>query len=279
MRARLAHYVHSATSPSRTNLTWFDLVEIGLVAFGFLLYFLVRGGVVDRTGDALMHARWIIDVQQSVGVFIEPLVNQWTLDAEWRIRVFNAVYFWMDFPLIVAIGLYWFWRARHYYTLLRDSLLLSGAIALVLYWTFPVAPPRYLPEWGFVDTLERFANLSYQAQSMETFVNPFAAVPSLHVGWTLLLAIVIFEYTRNPWWRILGLSVPTLQIMAVVATANHYLFDALLGVVVALVGLALAIWLQRTGYPGIRRWLHRQSTRGRAGIPSEPGEPPEVARV
>lgn len=275
MRVRLADYLHRATTPSRVRLSWFDLVELGLVALGFLLYFLVRGAVIDRTDDALSHARWIIAAQQSVGLFLEPAVNQWTLEAEWRVRVFNAVYFWLDFPLIVAVGLYWFWRARLYFTLLRDALLLSGAIALVFYWTFPVAPPRYLPEWGFVDTMERFANLSYQAQSMETFVNPFAAVPSLHVGWTLLLAVVIFEYTRNRWWRIFGLAIPTLQIVAVVATANHYLFDAPPGAVVALAGLGLAVWMQRSGYPRAQRWLRSGARAAR----TEHGEPSEVARV
>ncbi len=255
MRVRLANYFQHVTSPTQVRLTWFDLIEIGLVVLGFLLYFFVRGAVVDRVDDALAHARWIVDVQQSLGLFVEPAVNQWTVDAEWRIRLFNAVYFWLDFPLIVAVGLYWFWRARRYFTLLRDALLLSGAIALVCYWTFPVAPPRYLPEWGFVDTMEQYANLSYQAQSTEAFVNPFAAVPSLHVGWTLLLAIVIFEYTRSPWWRSFGLAVPTLQLVAVVATANHYLFDAVPGVAVALAGYALAVWLQRRGYPRLSRWL------------------------
>ncbi len=259
MRTRFFHYVHRSTSPNRTSLAWFDLMEIGLVALGFLLYFVVRGGVVDRTPEALAHARWIIDVQQSLGFFVEPMVNRWTLDAAWRFDFFNFVYFWLDFPLIVGVGLFWFWRSRHHYTLLRDSLLISGGIALIFYYIFPVAPPRYLPEWGFVDTIEQFANLSYQAQSMEAFVNPFAAVPSLHVGWSVLLAVVVFQYTRNPLLRAGGIALLTLQTMAVVATANHYLFDAFAGTVVALVAFAIAWWLQSTGYPRISNWFGQRA--------------------
>lgn len=258
MRARLLGYLHRATAPERTRLTWFDLGEIALVALGFLLYFVVRGGVVDRTGDALSHARWIINGQRALGLFVEPVINEWTLAASWRIDLFNFVYFWMDFPLIIGVGLVLFWRRRHHYTLLRDALLISGAFALVLYWSFPVAPPRYLPEWGFVDTLERFANLSYQAQSLRPFVNPFAAVPSLHVGWALLLVVVLFRTTRSRLVRGGGVAVLVLQSIAVIATANHYLFDAGVGVIVALAALAVAVWLQRRGYPALRAWIERR---------------------
>lgn len=267
MRARLLGYLQQATAAERTRLSWFDLFEIALVALGFLLYFIVRGGVVDRTGDALAHARWIINEQRSLGIFVEPMINEWALAAHWRVELFNFVYFWLDFPLIITVGLVLFWRSRRHYTLLRDALLISGGIALVMYWTFPVAPPRYLPEWGFVDTLEKFANLSYQAQSMRPFVNPFAAVPSLHVGWSLLLAVVLFSSTRSWLVRGGGLAVLALQSVAVIATANHYLFDASTGVMVALVALAIAVWLQRRGYPALRARLERRMTTPDPGHP------------
>jgi len=258
VRIKLLRYVHEATAPDRTNVAWFDLVELGLVALGFLLYFLVRGGVVDRPGDALEHARWIIQGQRAAGVFIEPLVNDWAMAAAWRVRLFNFVYFWLDFPLIIGVGLYLFWRSRRHYTLLRDALLISGAMALFLYWTFPVAPPRYLPEWGFVDTMQQYAKLSYQAQSLRPFVNPFAAVPSLHVGWAMLFAIVIFQVSQAPLVRAAGASVLGLQSVAVLATANHFLFDAAAGVVISLAALVAAYWLDRSGYPRIRDSLRRR---------------------
>ena len=72
MRQRIFKYLHGVTAPDRTGLAWFDLVEIGLVALGFLAYFLVRGGVIDRTADALENARWIIELQSSFGIFVEP---------------------------------------------------------------------------------------------------------------------------------------------------------------------------------------------------------------
>ncbi len=256
MRLKIYRYLHRVTAPERTGLAWFDLIEFGLAALGFLCYFIVRGGVVDDAGAALDHARWIIDAQQTLGVFVEPAVNQWVLESAWRVRFVNFVYFWLDFPLIVGIAVVLFIRARRHYTVLRDALLISGGFALVMYWTFPVAPPRYLPEWGFVDTLAEFDNLSYQAQSMRPFVNPFAAVPSLHVGWSLILAIVIFDATRASWARAAILAVLGAQIVSVVGTANHFMFDAVVGALVSLAGLAFALWLQRGGYPRLRGWFH-----------------------
>lgn len=259
MRARVYRYIHTVTAPTRRHTSWFDLIEIGLVALGFLLYFIVRGAVVDRTGEALANARAIIEVQKAAGLLFEPALNAWTMDAAWRIDLFNWVYFWLDFPLIVSIGLLLFFRSRFHYTLLRDALLISGGLALVMYVSYPVAPPRYLPEWGFTDTLEEFANLSYQAQSMAPFVNPYAAVPSLHVGWSVLLAFVVFMATKNPLYRGAVLGILGLQTVAVMATANHYFFDTMVGTLVCVAALMIALWLQSAGYPQIRDFFGRRA--------------------
>ncbi|MEE8421970.1 MAG: phosphatase PAP2 family protein [Dehalococcoidia bacterium] len=271
MIRKLLRYLLRVTAPQRSGLALWDLVEIALVAFGFLAYFLVRGAVVDRTGDALAHARDIVALQEALGVWVEPQVNAWVLEHRVVIRVLNFAYFWFDFPLIVGVGLLLFWRRRACYTLLRDSVLISGALALILYWSFPVAPPRYLTEWGFVDTLEQYSNLSYQAQSMRPFVNPFAAVPSLHVGWAALLAVAVFVATEN--WLVRAASIVSflVQAVAVIGTANHYLLDGVVGLVVCAVGLAIAVALQRRGYPGIRAliaWMERTLARRRGQSPA-----------
>ncbi len=255
LHRRLARALLHATSPERRGVGWWDVSEVALVGLGFLLYFLVRGAPADRTAEALQHAGWIVDLERSMGLFVEPDIQRWVLSSGVLWRVMNFVYFWFDFPLIVAIGLVMFVRCRGHYTLLRDSLLLSGGIALIVYYTFPVAPPRYLTEWGFVDTLEVYSNLSYQAQSMQPFVNPYAAVPSLHVGWSALLVFVVFRATPNPLARVGVAGVLVLQCVAVVGTGNHFIFDGVAGVVVCAAGLAIALGLQQAGYPAIRRRL------------------------
>lgn len=234
-----------------------DATEIGIVALAFLLYFVVRGSVVRRDDEALANAANIIDLQQRLGFFWEPDLNSFILDYGALIQFMDAVYFWLDFPLIVAIGLWlYFSGRRHQYTVARDALLASGAIALVVYWLYPVAPPRLLPPgFGFVDTLAEYNHLSYQAQSTELFVNPYAAVPSLHYGWAVLVGGVLFWSTGNLWLRIGAALLAPAQLAAILFTANHYMIDAMAGVVVALLGLLVAMALQRWGYTAAQRWV------------------------
>ena len=122
-----------------------DLYEIGLVALAFLLYFIVRGLVVDRHVEAHNNAREIIELEQSLGIFWEPAWQEWILDKRILVEIMNFIYFWLDFPLIVLVGLWMYFARRHAYTVARDAMLLSGAIALVLYNLYPVMPPRLLP--------------------------------------------------------------------------------------------------------------------------------------
>jgi hypothetical protein len=272
MMGRLYRYLHRVTAPDRSDVDWFDFIEIGLAAFGFLLYFLVRGAVIDQTHDALEHARWIVSMQSHFGFFVEPDINRWVVVHTPILQLVNFVYFWFDFPLIILVGLVLFWRRRNSYTLLRDALLISGGFALIVYWTFPVAPPRYLKEWGFIDTLARFSHLAYQTQSTRPFVNPFAAVPSLHVGWSLLLAVVVFDATRRWYWRLGAFAVLGLQALSVVATANHFIFDGVMGMLVSLLALVVAVWLQRRGYPALRGWFGRRA--GLAGAEAGAGGSP-----
>jgi hypothetical protein len=230
-----------------------DVFEIGLVALAFLLYFLVRGSVVDRADDALTNATRIMDLERDLGIFWEPRLQDFALGHRWFVEVNNFVYFWLDFPLITAVGLWLYFTHRHEYTVARDALLLSGGIALVIYHLFPVMPPRLLPTGEFVGTIEKYDDLSYQAQSMQAFVNPYAAVPSLHYGWAMILGGAMVLTMRHPLLRAFGIALPWLQLGAIVFTANHFIMDAFVGLLVCLAGLALALAMQRWFYPAVHR--------------------------
>jgi hypothetical protein len=258
-----------------THRVFRDAFEIGLVVIAFLLYFTVRGLVVDRHDEAVANANTIMDWERALGIFWEPRMQEWILDKRWLIEINNFIYFWLDFPLIVAVGIWmYFWR-RHEYTVARDAILLSGAIALVIYNFFPVMPPRLLPTGEFVGTIEKYSDLSYQAQSTQAFVNPYAAVPSLHFGWAVIIGGAIVLSTRNPAARAFGLSLPWLQLASIVFTANHYILDAFVGLVVCLAGIALALALQRWGYPALKREAERRW--GAAATPREATTAPSLA--
>lgn len=253
-------FVRRAVRAIESRRVYRDAFEIGLVVLAFLLYFTVRGNVVDRPDAALNNARDIIDLERSLGIYWEPRLQELVIDHRVIVQAMNVVYFWLDFPLIVAVGLFMYFRCRHEYTVARDAMLLSGAIALIIYATYPVMPPRLLPGGEFIGTIEKYSDLSYQAQSTRAFVNPYAAVPSLHFGWAMILGGAIFFTWRNPFIRAFALLLPWAQLASIVLTANHFILDAFTGLVVCLAGTILAFAVQRWLYPWIqqaarRRWF------------------------
>jgi len=279
-----------------------DLLEAAIVAVAFLLYFGVRGAVIDRPEAAYRHALDVIDVQRSLGFFWEDNLNNWVKDKLFVSQAMNLVYFYLHFPLIIVFGIWLYYFRREKYTLTRDAFLASGAIALVVYWLYPVAPPRELPELaaqfdpnapayvsGFLDTLQVHLGYAYDTQSTRAFVNPYAAMPSLHFGWDLLLGLGIIwafwptkasKATAPPrpskfrWFLVLalmGIALPVLQVFSITMTANHFLLDAAAGGVVALAGIGVAIVLQRWGYPAATRLVRRLPVlgAGRLALPEE----------
>ena len=267
-----------------------DLLEGALVGLAFLLYFGVRGAVVDRPETAYWHARDVIDAQRWLGIFWEDNLNNWAADHRWVAQVMNLVYFYLHFPLIIVFGIWLYYFRRHRYTLTRDSFLLSGAIALVIYWLYPVAPPRELPDLaarfdpgappyitGFLDTMKEYLGYAYDTQSTRAFVNPYAAMPSLHFGWDLLLGLAIVRAFWGERWLWLtapiGAAMPVLQIFSITLTANHFFLDALAGGIVALAGIALALAVERWVYPRIGDLLRRSPLRALVEAKEDPREP------
>jgi hypothetical protein len=221
------------------------LRELGLVGIGLLIYYLVRGFVADELPEARTHALAIIHLEQNLHVFWEPQIQHLLNRGIAEIQFWNLVYFWAHAPVIAAVGVWLYLRDRRRYSLIRNAFLVSALIGLVIYWLVPVAPPRLLSGFGFVDTMQRYSGLSYQAQSLRPFVNPYAAVPSLHFGWSLLIGVgLILAVGRTLGW-VLGIVLPLLMLIAIVATANHFFFDAAAGLVVCLIGLLAAAAVQR----------------------------------
>jgi hypothetical protein len=233
-----------------------DAGELLLVALAFLLYFVVRANVIDRPEVALANAREVVEAERALGTYAEAAWQEAVLDNDFAVRFFNFVYFWLDFPLIAGLGLWFYARRRPQYTFTRDAILFSGALALVAYHAFPVAPPRLLPEAGLVDTLQLYNNASYQAQSTEFFVNPYAAMPSLHVGWALLVAVgVVLAFPGNRLVLVLAVAHVLAQSASTVVTGNHFFLDGAGGVATAAGGLAFAVFMQKRGYRLARQKL------------------------
>jgi hypothetical protein len=144
--------------------------------------------------------------------------------------------------------LVWLGRRRpSAYVVYRNALLISGVVGMLIVALYPVAPPR-LMDLGFVDTVTLNTE-AYRVLQPPAFTNPYAAMPSFHVGWDLLVGIALVREGRSAWVRAVGRLIPVLMITAVVLTGNHYFLDAIAGDLIVLVSLALS---RGAGQPGRR---------------------------
>jgi hypothetical protein len=221
--------------------------EIVVVVIAFLIYFAIRGMVVGRAGEAMVRGFNVIELEQRLGIYWELTMQSWIIDHYWLIKVSNWIYFWGHMPLVIVFAVWLYAWHRPTYMLVRNAFLASGAIGVIIYWAFPVAPPRLIPFAGFIDTMAVFDRVGYNAQETKAFVNEFAAIPSLHFGWSMLLGLAIFWVAKNPALKAFGLLWPVAMFFAVVLTANHFIIDAVFGAIVSFAGLGIAWLLHRYG--------------------------------
>lgn len=227
-----------------------EALAIGAAA---LLYFLVRGFVDAKYEHASANAHKVIDLEKSLGIFHEPDLQDAILNSDLAVNLVNWMYIWGHWPVIAAT-VFWLVVARpHIYPRYRNALLLSGALGMLIFATFPVTPPRLLDGLAFVDTVSARSS-SYRILQPPGLTNPYAAMPSLHFGWNLLMGIAIFRHARSTWGRSLGIIMPVAMFMAIVLTANHYILDGVAGglLVTASLGLVSMTWknpLRKTAAP------------------------------
>jgi hypothetical protein len=228
--------------------------EILIVIAAALLYFYARGLVDARAADAFAHAAWLIELEQRLGLFWEPTLQRWSLSTGWLDTVANWVYIWGHWPVIAAT-LLWLMRChRQELALYRNAMLISGAIGIVCFVFFPMAPPRFLDSLGFVDTVTLESH-AYRVLQPPSLTNPYAAMPSLHVGWNLLMGIALTRSSTNTAVKLFGVLMPVAMYFATVLTANHYLLDGVTGSAVALLGLVVAAGVRRRGMAEREPWL------------------------
>ena len=206
-----------------------------LLLFGgaYYVYRIVRGVVESQTALAFEHARWLVDLERGMGLFFEPGLQRWaSVNAELLLTASNWMYVNSHF-VITTTFLIWLYLARnHAYYFVRNMFMIAMALALVGYVAFPTAPPRLMPEWGFTDTVANFVGQAVEDGSGVLY-NPYAAVPSMHVAFALMVAIPSIMLVRSRTLKLLWAAYPAVVTFVVVVTANHFWLDAALGVLVA----------------------------------------------
>lgn len=257
MRGRL-HWIDMRLLPRG----WRDLLrQIVLFVAAFVLYGLVRGlvgggNVYKPFGDAMR----IIDVERTLHIFVEPSVQAWTQNKHWLMDAADWVYLNGHFVLTLLALLYIYLRRNTSFYFVRNMLMSSMAIALIGYWLYPTAPPRLLPEWGFTDSVSHFlmgATGHMDDGPGRAFLNFYAAVPSMHVCFAVIIGWSMSRLVRWRPGKILWSLYPLLVTFVVVATANHYLTDVFLGALTAGASLLLAQRLFARARPDI--WAFGQA--------------------
>jgi len=267
-----------------------DLAEVLLLASALPLYYLVRGQAHQRVEEAVQRGVDVVNFEKSLGIFWEVELQSWVLPYDWLVTFLNGFYLYGHLPIIGVLAVWLYFWHRPQYLIMRNAFLVSGAIGLVIFLNFPTAPPRLLEahgvEFGFVDTILREYNQS-RPDTPAFFVNEYAALPSLHIGWNLLTGISLWLATRNVLMRAFGALMPLTMFAVIVLTANHYIVDAFAGFAVMMAGLLIALaarWFAVRKFPtektmrhkGWVQWLHwlcgvSDQAKDKTGINGAPG--------
>ena len=234
---------------------WPDLLrQILLFCGAYWLYRIVRGMTDGKVAEAFENARELIRLEQGMGLFIEPAVHAWATGSSWIIDGASWMYVNSHFTITTITLAFIYLRRNPSFYFIRNMFMVAMGIALVLYATYPTAPPRFMPEWGFQDSVAQFTGLTSEGSSANALYNPFAAVPSMHVAFALMLGVTMARIVRRRWARALWLAYAPVVTFVVVATANHWWLDGFLGAVVALAAAVCAHGLFARARPEVWAW-------------------------
>jgi hypothetical protein len=229
------------------TLYWW--LEIAMIVGFYFVYSAVRnlhGGVGDTPPHAFDHAHQIISLEHHLGIYHEQTFQSWAM--HFRPLIISANYFYGSLHFIVTIfaGVFLYRRFSDDYPRFRNTLGIATAIALIGFSLYPLAPPRMFP--GFIDTLERDpAFWSFNSGGMKSLSNQFAAMPSVHICWATWCALALGPRLKHQWARVLAWCYPVATFIVIVITANHYILDAVGGLLILGIGWVLAHLFTRAG--------------------------------
>ena len=220
-------------------------VLIGLALFG--VYLLVDAlKSPERRAAAVRHGHAIYDLERRLHLDVERTLNSWLAPHHTLTTLANYEYASTYILSAVALLVWIWWRRPDLWRITRDSFIVLNLIAFVAFWLYPTAPPRLLPDLGFVDTVSRGATVGSWGSGLVDAANQLAAMPSLHVGWALWVSVVLARITARRSVQVASAVHVALTLFVILATANHYLLDAVAVVVPIAIGVRVASWLHET---------------------------------
>ena len=220
--------------PSLRMSIFFNVVAFGLLWLGYSAVRRLTSGSFQLAQE---NAVKVVDFQERIGLPSESVLQKQILDVDWVVQVANVFYFAMHFPSMIIFLLWAMFRKREWMAKIRFALISTTAVGLIIHLAFPLAPPRLTEIPGFVDTAKVFGPDPYKL-GIAKAANQFAAMPSLHVGWALLLALAVLSIAKNR-YRWLIILHPVVTTIVVVVTANHWWLDIFVGAILGWIGWAI----------------------------------------
>ncbi len=248
----------SAPGPISRRIRHGWIAELLAGAVIYLVYDWFRDKVTGVSADAYRHAVQIVDAEKFLGLYHEHSLQQAFINLDWFMAFWNIWYGTIHFviPVVVLVWLYRKVPAR--YVRWRNTLVLMLGLSILGFWAYPLMPPRLMPaRYGFVDTAAQFFNFGPQvrvhfgrngqpsAEAVRTYGNLFAAMPSLHVGWSTWSLLAVWPLLRRWWAKVLWVLYPVSIFFCIVVTANHWILDAVGGWVVLGLGYLGALAIER----------------------------------
>jgi PAP2 superfamily len=251
-----------------------DLVlQLAVLAAAYWAWRYARGAVDGSLEVSFSHARDLVSAERALGLLFEPDVQQWAVGAGWPAEVARWGYANLHFKgscLMLAV-IYFGYRGS--FGFVRNAVVAAMAISVIGYASFPTAPPRFLPELGLDPSSAVTGNDPLLSRPGDALFNPFAAVPSMHVGLSVILAWSLAMLIR-PWpLRVALFAYPLLMTYVVVASGNHFWLDAVFGVAIAALATGVAMLLARLNSD----WSFGSATRSAPSGDLEPQPEPKAA--
>jgi membrane-associated phospholipid phosphatase len=223
------------------------LGRMAIVCLLFVVYMLARGLIAQHVDVQAATGRGLelAETERQLHIAVEKPLQLLASEIPFGIPAANAFYIWGNLPLLGAeLALLYFLSPRSFHVL-RNSLVVSGSISLLLFAAMPEAPPRLIPSLGLADTVGGPGHVSFLPQPA-ILTDRFAAMPSMHAGWALLAGLAVYLALRQSRWRLVGLAIPIAMAITVMATGNHYVLDWVIGWIVAGSSFWIAsLWRER----------------------------------
>jgi membrane-associated phospholipid phosphatase len=225
-----------------------DIVrQVLLFAAAYYAYRIVRGASDDPVGaaQAFQNARSVMNLEQSLGIFVEPSIQAWAETKPVIIDAASWVYINAQFTVTMASLAYIYLRHTSSFNYVRNMFAAAMFTALIGYVALPTAPPRFFPEWGFADSVSEMTGVSHNSVIVHALFNPYAAIPSMHVAFALMIAVPLSRLCKHRISRTAWALYPLVVVFVIVSTANHFITDAVAGAAAAGFGAWAAWWMAR----------------------------------